>query len=246
MNLFLEGYFSAIETFIEKDTKNRKYLYSWCRFWSHQANHFSRCFKSPTAPSTNLSEAFNSRYVQTNDTYLKLVDAAKSDAAYAISLDRQLSLYAEGANTKGRGAENLRAAKDFKEQRKRATTNPETDTSKGSDRPERKRCGRSQRFVKSLKMAKTMKNSASVSHTEKTSNETTISLECRSTVTNKETVVDSQIQKCSCKFFVYMKEKEACMHIIWVFLNVFEVPEESYLLHQIGFTLEEVENHLSK
>ena len=100
--------------------------------------------------------------------------------------------------------------------------------------------------MKSLKMAKSMKNSISASHIEKASNVTTVSLACRSTVTHKEKVVVSQIPKCSCKFFAYMKEKEVCMHIIWVFLNVFEIPEESYLLHQIGFTLEEVENHLSK
>ena len=152
-----------IEGFIEKDNKNRKYIYNWLAYWDQRRHHFSRAWKQAGAPSTNLSESFNSRYVHTNDVKQKLIDAAKSDTAYALSLDRYLTKYAEGGE-KDQGSENVRSAKDFAEQRKRATTDTADDEERakrrkgwrkqGSDRPERKRCGKSKKFLSSLQMAR--------------------------------------------------------------------------------------------
>ena len=179
-----------IEAFIEKDKKNRKYIYNWLAYWDQRRHHFSRSWKNPDAPSTNLSESFNSRYVHTNDVNQKLIDIAKSDAAYALSLDRYLTKYAEGAGT-DRGKENVRVAKDYNEQRKRATTDAvdEDERAKrrkgwrkqGSERPERKRCGKSQKFVKSLQMAKKYKCSINVvERTRQSKIEPKIVLACNS------------------------------------------------------------------
>ena len=85
-----------IEGFVEKDKKNRKYIYNWLAYWDQRRHHFSRAWKQAGAPSTNLSESFNSRHVHTNDVKQKLIDAAKSDTVHALSLDRYLTKYAEG------------------------------------------------------------------------------------------------------------------------------------------------------
>ena len=81
-----------------------------------------------------------------------------------MALDRSLTLYAEGNDTRAAGKENARVARDMSEQRKRATENIEEDEEekakrrkewrkKSSDRPERKRFGRSEKFKKLLNLA---------------------------------------------------------------------------------------------
>ena len=79
--------------------------------------------------------------MHTNDVKQKLIDAAKSDTAYALSLDRYLTKYAEGGE-KDQGTENVRSAKDFAEQRKRATTDTADDEERAKRRKRRKRNAR--------------------------------------------------------------------------------------------------------
>ena len=115
-----------IESFVEKDKKNRKYIYNWLAYWDQRQHHFSRAWKQAGAPLKNLLKSFNSRYMQ-------LIDAAKSDTAYALSLDRYLTKYTEGGE-KNQGTENVCSAKDFPEQRKRATTDTTDDEGRAKRR----------------------------------------------------------------------------------------------------------------
>ena len=66
-----------IEYFIEEDRNERAHIYTWLAWWDQRRSHFSRAYKNSSAPSTNLSEGYNSKYVTSNQVNLKLIDAAK-------------------------------------------------------------------------------------------------------------------------------------------------------------------------
>ena len=57
----------------------------------------------------------------------------------------------------------------------------------------------------------------------------------------KEIVVITQIAKCSCQYFKTLKEKEVCMHIIWVLVFVLKIPQDDIVVQQIGYTLDELD-----
>ena len=73
-----------LESFIEKDFEERDILVDWIRLWDPQRDNFPAAYKNPSAPKTNLSESYNSKYVRVNEINLKLLDAAKLDTAEAL------------------------------------------------------------------------------------------------------------------------------------------------------------------
>ena len=42
-----------------------------------------------------------------------------------------------------------------------------------------------------------------------------------------------------------MKEKEVCMHIIWVLVYDLKIPEDDAVIQQIGYTLDELDRLLA-
>ena len=116
-----ESAFDELEAFIEEDFEERDFLVDWIKFWDPQRENFSAAYKNPSAPKTNLSECYNSKYVRVNEINLKLLDAAKLDTAEALKYERTFKKYGEGMPVAGSGpSSSQRLKKDLNEQRKRS------------------------------------------------------------------------------------------------------------------------------
>ena len=80
-----EERYNKIVNFIDTKRSSRSFLKKDLRFLAPETGHFSKAFKNSNAPSINLSEQFHVRYVKTNTTGLKLIDAVYRDTAYMLS-----------------------------------------------------------------------------------------------------------------------------------------------------------------
>ena len=79
-----ENKLNELEDFITENVEEREFLYDWISWWDCRREHFSRAYKNPSAPSMNLAECYNSKYVRCNEINLKLIDSAKLDTAAAL------------------------------------------------------------------------------------------------------------------------------------------------------------------
>ena len=84
-----------LEDFIDENNEERGFLNDWITWWDRRREHFSKAYKNPSAPTTNISECYNSKYVRVKEINLKLVDAAKLDIAEA-----KVALRFERTNTR--------------------------------------------------------------------------------------------------------------------------------------------------
>ena len=55
------------EQFIEDKKDQRDFLFNWLAWWDQRKSHFVKAFKHVSAPTTNLSEGYNSKYVTSNN-----------------------------------------------------------------------------------------------------------------------------------------------------------------------------------
>lgn len=95
---------------------------------------------------------------------------------------------------------------------------------------------RSQKFLRSLQIAKSCKNSFRVGKRSVNQNQITL---VHTTGANNNVVIDKIPQCTSCK---YCTPRDVCSHILWVLLFVYKVPEGSHLLHQRAFITSELES----
>lgn len=95
---------------------------------------------------------------------------------------------------------------------------------------------RSQKFLRSLQIAKSCKNSFRVGKRNVNQNQITL---VHTTGANYNVVIDKIPQCTSCK---YCTPRDVCSHILWVLLFVYKVPEGSHLLHQRAFITSELES----
>ena len=111
------------EVFIEEKKEQRGFLYEWLAWWDRRRSHFSKAFKSPSAPNTNMSESYNSKYVTGKEINLKLVDSAKLDIAEAMKVSRAFKRFGEGLEVNGSGpSAHDRQGRDNRQQKKRASS----------------------------------------------------------------------------------------------------------------------------
>lgn len=91
-----------ISGFIDAKPK-REFLKGFVEFWHPRRHHFSRAFKNPNAPKSNLSESYHSKYVNANTINLTLLDAAHRDTAASIKLEQALKMFGKGFKCQGSG-----------------------------------------------------------------------------------------------------------------------------------------------
>ena len=112
---------NELEGFIQEEYEERAFLIDWISFWNRQRENFSAAYKNLSAPRTNKSESYNSKYVRMNEIKLKLLDAAKLDASEALQFERTFKKYGEGMPVAGTGPSgSQRMEKDLNDQRKRS------------------------------------------------------------------------------------------------------------------------------
>lgn len=95
---------------------------------------------------------------------------------------------------------------------------------------------RGQKFLCSLQIAKSCKNSFRVGKRSDNQNQITL---VHTTGANYNLVIDKIPQCKSCK---YCTLRDVCSHILWVLLFVYKVTEGSHLLHQRAFITSELES----
>jgi hypothetical protein len=95
--------FDEVIDLIQGNPTHHGFLKKFLKFWHPRRSHFSRSFKDPDAPATNLSEAFHSSYVNSKTTNLKLVEAAYRDVAYFVKITQAFALFPKGAKFSGTG-----------------------------------------------------------------------------------------------------------------------------------------------
>ena len=109
------------EDFIDENNEDRGFLNDWIAWWDRRREHFSKAYKNPSAPTTNISECYNSKYVRVKEINLKLVDAAKLDIAEALRFERTHKKFGEGMPVDGTGpSSSQRLGRDINEQKRRA------------------------------------------------------------------------------------------------------------------------------
>lgn len=129
-------------------------------------------------------------------------------------------------------------SKDEASKRKRSTASSLSSESKHE---------RSKSFLQSLKKAK-----EDAKHVKLVKNVSSGPTAMKFTILGKQTkyVVDiCRSVGCSCSFFAQSstsRKKVSCKHIIWVLMNVLQVPEKSNLLQQVFQTDKELKNILTR
>ena len=82
-----------LEDFIDENNEERCFLNDWIAWWDRRREHFSKAYKNASAPTTNISECYNSKYARVKEINLKLVDAAKLDIAEALRFERTQEIW---------------------------------------------------------------------------------------------------------------------------------------------------------
>ena len=111
------------------------------------------------------------------------------------------------------------------------------------ERPGRYRPVRSKVFLERLKRAKEEKDSIKVKDMDKTLtsafSKAYIIVNLNRT-TSEYRVIIGRRPSCNCDDFVKNESKEFCKHILWVYLFICKLPENSTILQQLFLTTEEV------
>jgi hypothetical protein len=103
------------------------------------------------------------------------------------------------------------------------------------ERNGRFRSTRSRHFLDRLEKAKLEQNRFKIKHLREISNlERSYVLVSGSSAIYKTTIAKKH--SCQCLDYVKSEGKELCKHVIWVLLNICEIPEESELLQQVFLT----------
>ena len=95
--------FHEVIDLIQENPTHQGFLKKFLKLWHPRIFHFARSFKDPNAPTTNLSEAFHSSYVNSKTTNLELVEAAYRDVAYFVKITQAFALFPKGAKFLGTG-----------------------------------------------------------------------------------------------------------------------------------------------
>ena len=256
------------EAFIEEKKEQREFLYQWLAWWDRRRAHFSKAYKNPSAPNTNISEAYNSKYVTGKEINLKLVDSAKFDIAEAMKVSRTFKRFGEGLEINGSGpSAHERLSRDHRQQKRRAssyardinidssdsdseaptrnrkwqkTAENKRDSQGKSKRPERRRSTRSKTFTKSLtKATENHHHVTLLSVNQFTQNEQEFNVKY---FDKNLKVIIREKPSCTCSFYVENNARgsQTCLHIIWIMLNYYRLSENDSMLQQVSLTVDEL------